>query len=147
MYVGEMKISIESDIILNKRLTNMTYSDKTSGSGKRTLFMLLCHGSIFLASVVVPFAIPLGIYLLFEDSVIKESAKETLNYFFNIWVYGAIAAGLGVFFTALVITAPIAWLIGAAFFAFHWIPPIFAILSALNNPNEPYRYPFIWRVL
>jgi uncharacterized protein len=125
----------------------MTYSDKTSSPAKRTLFMLLCHGSIYLAPILVPFAIPLAVYLLFEDSVIKESAKETLNYYFNVWVYGAIAAALGVFFTALIITAPLAWIIGGAFFLFNWIPPIFAILSVLQDPNKTYRYPFIWRVL
>jgi hypothetical protein len=122
-------------------------TDQGSNSAKRKLFMLLCHVSIFLGSLVVPFAIPLAIYLLFEDSVIKESARETLNYYFNIWVYGAITAGLAVFFTALIITAPLAWIIGLAFYLFHWIPPIFGILSALNNSDEVYRYPFIWRLL
>jgi uncharacterized protein len=118
-----------------------------SNSGKRKLFSLLCHGSIFLGSLVVPAAIPFIILLLFEDSVIKETAKETLNYHFNIWLYGAITAGLVTFFTALIITIPVAWVIGLAFFAFHWIPPIFGLLATISNPNEPYRYPFIWRVL
>jgi uncharacterized protein len=125
----------------------MDYGESNSSGAKRTLFMLLCHISIFLGALVIPFAVPLAIYILFQDSVIKETARETLNYYFNIWVYGAITAGLVVFFTALIITAPLAWLIGGAFFLFHWIPPIFGILAALNNPNEPYRYPFIWRVL
>jgi uncharacterized protein len=118
-----------------------------SNSGKRKLFSLLCHGSIFLGSLVIPAAIPLIILLLFEDSVIKETAKETLNYHFNIWLYGAITAGLVTFFTALIITIPVAWVIGTAFFAFHWIPPIFGLLATVSNPNEPYRYPFIWRIL
>ena len=118
-----------------------------SGSGKRKLFSLLCHGSIFLGALVIPAAIPFIIFLLFDDPVIKETAKETLNYYFNIWLYQAISIGLCGFFFALVITAPLAFLIGGLFFLFHWIPPIFAILSTLNNPNEPYRYPFIWRLL
>jgi uncharacterized protein len=116
-------------------------------SGKRKLFSLLCHGSIFLGSLLFTSVIPLAILLLFDDPVIKATAKETLNYHFNIWLYGAISLGLGALFTALIVTIPLAWLIGGAFFVFHWIPPIFGILATLNNPNEPYRYPFIWRLL
>ncbi len=118
-----------------------------SSSGKRRLFSLLCHGSIFFGSLLITSAIPLAILLLFDDPVIKATAKETLNYHFNIWLYGAITAGLVTFFTALIITIPLAWLIGLAFFLFHMVPPIFGILATLNNPNEPYRYPFIWRLL
>lgn len=125
----------------------MVDSGDRSNSGKRKLFSLLCHSSVFLGSLIFPSAIPFVILLLFDDPVIKDTAKETLNYHFNIWLYGAISAGLGVFFTALIITAPLAWLIGLAFFLFHLIPPIFGILSTLNNPNESYRYPFIWRLL
>jgi uncharacterized protein len=118
-----------------------------SGSGKRKLFSIVCHGSIFLGSLLVTSAIPLVILLLFDDPVIKATAKETLNYHFNIWLYGAITVGLGAFFHALIITIPLAWLIGGIFTLFTLIPPIFGILATLNNPNEPYRYPFIWRLL
>ena len=116
-------------------------------SGKRKLFSLLCHSSIFLGSLVIPSAIPLIILLLFDDPVIKETAKETLNYHLNIWLYGAISVGLGSFFTALIITIPLALIIGGLFFLFHLVPPIFGILATLNNPDEPFRYPFIWRLL
>jgi uncharacterized protein len=118
-----------------------------SGSGKRKLFSLLCHGSIFFGSLLVTSAIPLVILLLFDDPVIKTTAKETLNYHFNIWLYGAITAGLAAFFYALIITIPLALLIGGLFTLFTLVPPIFGILATLNNPNEPYRYPFIWRLL
>jgi uncharacterized protein len=118
-----------------------------SGSGKRKLFSIVCHGSIFLGSLLVTSAIPLVVLLLFDDPVIKATAKETLNYHFNIWLYGAITVGLGAFFHALIITIPLAWLIGGIFTLFTLIPPIFGILATLNNPNEPYRYPFIWRLL
>jgi uncharacterized protein len=116
-------------------------------SGKRKLFSLLCHGSIFLSFLVIPSAIPLAILILFDDPIIKATAKETLNYHFNIWLYGAITGGLVVFFTALIITIPLAWIVGLLFAVFHWLPPIFGFLATLNNPNETYRYPFIWRLL
>jgi uncharacterized protein len=118
-----------------------------SGSGKRRLFSLLCHGSIFLGSLLFTSLIPLAVLLIFDDPVIKQTAKETLNYHFNIWLYGAIGAGLCAFFTALIITAPLTLIIIAALGLFSVVPPIFGILATLNNPDEPYRYPFIWRLL
>ena len=121
--------------------------DLSKSSGKRKLFSLLCHGSIFLGSLLFTSLIPLAVLLLFDDPTLKATAKETLNYHFNIWLYFAISGALGFLFTALIVTIPLAWLIGGMFFLFHWIPPIFGILATLNNPNEPYRYPFIWRLL
>jgi uncharacterized protein len=125
----------------------MVDSGDRSSSGKRKLFSLLCHGSIFLGSLLFTSLIPLAVLLLFDDPVIKATAKETLNYHFNIWLYGAISAGLITFFTILFFTIPLAWLIGGALGLFTLVPPIFGILATLNNPNEPYRYPFIWRLL
>ena len=125
----------------------MANSGDLNNSGKRRLFSLLCHGSIFFGSLLVTSAIPLVILLLFEDPVIKETAKETLNYHFNIWLYGAITAGLVTFFTVLILTIPLAWVIGGIFFLFTVIPPIFGILATLSNPDQTYRYPFIWRLL
>jgi uncharacterized protein len=125
----------------------MVDSGDRSNSGKRRLFSLLCHGSIFLGSLLFTSAIPLAILLLFDDPIIKETAKEALNYHFNIWLYGAISAGLIAFFTVLFFTIPLAWLIGGALGIFTLVPPIFGILATLNNPNETYRYPFIWRLL
>jgi uncharacterized protein len=121
--------------------------DLSNSSGKRKLFSLLCHGSIFLGSLLFTSLIPLAVLLLFDDPIIKQTAKETLNYHFNIWLYGAISAGLIAFFTVLIITIPLTWLIGGALALFTLVPPIFGILATLNNPNEPYRYPFIWRLL
>ena len=125
----------------------MVDSGDRSSSGKRKLFSLLCHGSIFLGSLLFTSLIPLAVLLLFDDPVIKATAKETLNYHFNIWLYGAISAGLITFFTILFFTIPLTWLIGGALGLFTLVPPIFGILATLNNPNEPYRYPFIWRLL
>ncbi len=125
----------------------MIDSGDLGNSGKRKLFSLLCHGSIFFGSLLFTSMIPLVILLLFDDPIIKETAKETLNYHFNIWLYGAITAGIATFFTILFFTIPLAWAVGAVFALFQLVPPIFGILATLNNPNEPYRYPFIWRLL
>jgi uncharacterized protein len=144
LWVRYAKVNINK--VLSRGFAMVDTGDR-SNSGKRKLFSLLCHGSIFLGAFVIPAAIPLIVLLLFDDAVIKETAKETLNYHFNIWLYGALTAGVVTFFTVLFFTIPLAWIVGAAFFAFHWIPPIFALLSTLEDPNKSYRYPFIWRVL
>jgi uncharacterized protein len=119
----------------------------TAGSNTRRLFSLLCHGSIFLSSIVFPALLPLAIYVTSSDEVIKETARETLNFHLNIWVYGALAGALAFFFFALIVTIPVSWAIGGAFYLFHWVPPVFALLATFQNPDQPYRYPFIWRVL
>ncbi|NEQ11267.1 MAG: DUF4870 domain-containing protein, partial [Moorea sp. SIO4E2] len=40
---------------------------------QRKLLSLLCHGSIFFSSLVVSIAIPIVIFLVTEDSVVKEN--------------------------------------------------------------------------
>ena len=105
---------------------------------KRKLLSALCHGSIFFSSVVVSVAVPIAILFVSEDPVVKDNAKEAINFHLNVWVYEAIV-GVLVFLTLGllgIILIPL-------FYLFHWVPPILAIIQALGNPNQPYRYPFI----
>ncbi len=125
----------------------MVDSGDRSNSGKRRLFSLLCHGSIFFGPLLVSIVVPLVILVTLDDLVIKETAKETLNYHLNLWFYQAIVVGLGAFFTFLIITIPLAWILGGLFFLFNLIPPIFGILATLSNPDQTYRYPFILRLV
>jgi uncharacterized protein len=110
---------------------------------KRKLLTSLCHGSIFFSSLVVSAGIPFAILLVSDDPVVKDSAKESLNFHLNVWLYEVI---LGVMF-ATIILIPIVWLLAIPFFLFHWILPIFAILQAFSEPDKVYRYPFIFRAL
>lgn len=109
---------------------------------KRKLLSALCHGSIFLSSLVVSIGIPIAVLFVSDDPVVKESAKEAINFHFNVWFYQVII-GVLVFLTfglLGLILLPI-------FYLFHWIPPILAIIQSLSNPNQSYRYPFIFRLL
>ncbi|MCU0516760.1 MAG: DUF4870 domain-containing protein [Oscillatoria sp. Prado101] len=112
-------------------------------SDKRKVLAGLCHGSIFFSSLVVSVCIPIAILLVSDDPVVKENAKESLNFHFNVWLYEAFI-GLLLF---SVIGIPLAWLLLIPFFLFHWVLPIIAILHILGNPEQPYRYPFIFRIL
>jgi uncharacterized Tic20 family protein len=111
----------------------------TENLAKRKLLSALCHGSLFFSSLVVSVAIPLVILLVADDSVIRDNAKEALNFHFNVWLYGVI---FGILTLIL-----IGWLFLAILGLMSVILPIIAILKVLGDPNQPYRYPFIFRLL
>jgi hypothetical protein len=109
---------------------------------KRKLLSGLSHGSIFFSSVVVSVVIPIAILLVSEDTVVKESAKEAINFHINVWVYEAIVVALTVVTFGL-----LGLILGPIFYLFHWVPPVLAIIQSLSNPNQSYRYPFIFRLV
>jgi hypothetical protein len=106
---------------------------------KRKLLSALCHGSIFISALVVSVAIPIAILLVSDDPVVKENARESLNFHFNIWLYGLIFGALSI----ILIGLPFLWLV----LLLSWVMPILAIIQILSNPNHSYRYPFIFRIL
>ncbi len=122
---------------------------------KRKILSALCHGAIFFTITnIVSIVIPIVIILLTDDSIVKDNAKESINFHINIYIYAFI-------FGILI------WLASA--FPFSGIPlfPLFpfgiillvllvivtvvmaiiAILNVKSNPNQPYPYPFIFRLL
>jgi uncharacterized Tic20 family protein len=105
---------------------------------KRKLLSALSHGSIFLSTLVVSVGLPIAILLVSEDPIVKENAREAINFHFNVWLY-EIIFGLLVF---LLIGIPLL----AVLFFVHWVMPILAILKCLGNPDQPFRYPFIFRL-
>lgn len=110
---------------------------------KRKLLSILSHASVFFAALWVFIGVPFGIFLISEEPIVKANAKEVLNFHFNIWFYQAI---IGILWFS-VIGIPLALLLMPFFFLFHWVTPALAILKTLNQPDEPYRYPFIFRLL
>jgi hypothetical protein len=109
---------------------------------KRKLLSALSHGSIFFSSLVLSVAIPIGVLLVSDDPVVKESAREAINFHINVWIYEAIVIALTVVTFGL-----LGLILGPIFYLFHWIPPILAIIQSVSNPNQSYRYPFIFRVM
>ncbi|MBD2103352.1 DUF4870 domain-containing protein [Leptolyngbya sp. FACHB-261] len=106
---------------------------------KRKLLSALCHGSIFLSSLVVSVGIPLGLLVISDDPVVKDNAKEAINFHLNVWFYGVIFGVL----SFVLIGIPLL----AILFVVHWTLPVLAIFRCLSNPDEPYHYPFIFRLL
>ncbi len=106
---------------------------------QRKLLSVLCHGAIFFSSTLVSVAIPVAILLTTTDAVIKQNAKESLNFHINIYIY-AIGCLLLMF---LLIGFPLLIALGIA----SLVMPIIAIVRVLEDPNRAYSYPFILKLL
>lgn len=109
---------------------------------KRKILSALSHGAIFLSTAVISIGIPIAILVVSDDPVVKENAKEAINFHFNVWLYGIIIGVLVVI--SLGILLPILPPLG---FLLHWGLTIWAIFQVLTNPDQPFRYPFIFRLV
>lgn len=110
---------------------------------KRKLFSALSHGAIFFSPLVLSIGIPLTLLLVSDDPVVKDNAKESINYHLNFWIYGGIAAFL--WFT--IILMPVSFVMGGFLFVMTWVFPPLAIFKCLKQPSTCYKYPFIFRVI
>jgi uncharacterized Tic20 family protein len=114
----------------------MLNDDTTS---KRKLLSLICHGTNLFSVTLVSVAIPLVIFFIADDSVVKENAREALNFHLNMWVYGGVVFVL-TFLLIGYLLAPILGIVALVF-------PILAILQTVKDPDSVFRYPFIFRLL
>ncbi|NES19347.1 MAG: DUF4870 domain-containing protein [Symploca sp. SIO3E6] len=106
---------------------------------KRKLLSALSHGAIFVSTLWVSVLLPLGILLVSDDPVVKENARESLNFHFNIWLYEIIFGAL-----AFIL---IGWPFLIVVILASWVMPVLAIIKIFANANESYRYPFIFHLL
>lgn len=109
----------------------------TYDSDKRKLLSALSHGSIFFSASLIAIGIPIAMLFVSDDPVVKENAKEAINFHFNVWLYGLILIPLS--FITLGLAGGIWWLV-------HWGLTVWAISHCLGNSDQPFRYPFIFRV-
>ena len=107
----------------------------------RKLLSALSHGAIFLNFIVVPIAIPIVIFFITQDPVVKDNAKEALNFYLNVWLFGII---IGVLAT---VTFGLLSPLLALWFVVHWGLTIWALSHVLGDSEKPFRYPFIFRVI
>lgn len=106
---------------------------------QRKILSMLCHGSVFFSFLIVSIAIPIAVLLLYEDPIVLENAKESLNFHINLYLC-AIAFFFLVF---MLIGIPLLFLLAIASF----VMPIIAIMKVSHNPKRPYYYPFIIRLV
>jgi uncharacterized protein len=112
---------------------------ESSDLEKRKILSVLCHGACFFSATVVAVGIPIAILFLTEDSVVKANAREALNFQITVFVAAIAAILLAFVLIGFIFFFPIA--------LFSVIFPIIAMIKVLDQPDQPYRYPFIFRVL
>ncbi|MFZ4640719.1 MAG: DUF4870 domain-containing protein [Nodosilinea sp.] len=110
----------------------------TQDSGNRRILCTVSHASIFFSTFLFSVGIPLVIYILSTDTVVKDTAKEAINFHFNVWLYTLIFGLL----TWVLIGWP---LLGILWLA-QLVLPIVAIFKSLTNSHQVFRYPFIFRL-
>jgi uncharacterized protein len=113
---------------------------------KRKLLSAVCHGSLFFSPLFLSVGVPITLYYLSDDPIVKENAKESINFHFNVWAYTLIIGFISWFWWTIILL-PVIWILGIFLLFLTWVLPIFAILSCLNNEDQSYRYPFIVRLL
>jgi hypothetical protein len=109
---------------------------------KRKLLSAGCHASIFISALIASIGIPIGIFFVSEDPIVKENAKEAINFHFNVWLYGGIIT-----FLSFITFGLLGFILGPIWFIYHWGLSIWAIVHCLNNPEQAFRYPFIFRLV
>jgi hypothetical protein len=109
---------------------------------KRKLLSAGCHASIFISALIASIGIPIGIFFVSEDPIVKENAKEAINFHFNVWLYGGIIT-----FLSFITFGLLGFILGPIWFVYHWGLSIWAIVHCLNNPEQAFRYPFIFRLV
>ncbi|MEM1393406.1 MAG: DUF4870 domain-containing protein [Cyanobacteria bacterium P01_D01_bin.116] len=106
----------------------------------RKFLSALSHGAIFFNFIVLPIAIPIVLFFFTQDPVVKDNAKEAVNFYLNVWVCGA---AIGVLVTATFgFLAPLF----GVWFMVHWGLTIWALFNVLGESEKPFRYPFILRI-
>lgn len=114
-------------------------ADKTD---KRKLLSALAHAAILFSATLVSIAIPVGILFISDDPVVKKNAQEAINFHLNVWLWGAVVG-----FLTWISFGLLGLIFGPIWFVWHWGLTIWAIVSCLTNPDQPFRYPLIFRVL
>lgn len=117
-------------------------------SDKRKLLSSLCHGAIFFSTTLISIGVPIVINLISDDPVVKGNAKESINFHFNVWFWATIiGVPIGVLSWLTFGLGGVLFFPVVAFgFLLHWGLTIWALLHCLSRTDEPFRYPFIFRV-
>lgn len=116
--------------------------------GRRKLLSSLCHGAIFFSTTLFSIGVPIVINLISDDPIVKSNAKESMNFHFNVWFWAIlIGVPIGIIsFLTLGLGGILFFPVVALGFLLHWGLTIVALFHCFTQPNEPFRYPFIFRL-
>jgi uncharacterized protein len=110
-----------------------------NNSDTRKILSALSHGASLFSWTIVSLGVPIVILVLSEDRIVKSNAKEALNYQINFIFYVLICF----FLSFLLIGIPLLILVAIL----SLVLPVVAIAKVATNPDVPYRYPLIFRLV
>jgi uncharacterized protein len=120
----------------------------STDNSKNRLLSIVCHGCTLFGVSIVTVAIPVVALFLSDDETVKANAKESINFHLNIWFWAAVIGGIYGFLAWITfgLLGVILFPIMAFGFLWHAWWSVMAVIHALSS-SEPYRYPFIIRLL
>jgi uncharacterized Tic20 family protein len=110
---------------------------------KRKLLRVICHAAALTSSSVVVIGAPILVLVLSEDPLVKDSAKEAINYSLTVLIIAC--ALLLLCFTIIGIPFALVGYGGLAIIS--TILPLVAIVTVCMDPDKPFRYPCILRLI
>ena len=111
----------------------------TYDTDKRKLLSSLCHGAIFFSATILSIGLPVAILIVSDDPITKDNARESINFHFNVWLYGILFG--------LLCWVLIGWPLLGILLIVQFVMPILAIIHCLRETETAYRYPFIFRLV
>jgi uncharacterized Tic20 family protein len=110
---------------------------KMNDSTKQKLLRSICHASALASPTMVVLGVPIAALFVSDDPLVKDSAKEALNFTMSMYLWAALFGAL--MFTLVGIPAAVLGFFGL--WAASMIFPIVAIASVCADPDKQYRYP------
>jgi uncharacterized protein len=117
-------------------------------SSKNRLLSVVCHGCTLFGISMISVAVPIVALLMADDDIVRKNAKESINFHLNIWFWAAVIGGIyGILsFLTFGLLGLILWPLLGLGFLWHAFWSVMAVIHSLSS-DEPYRYPFILRLL
>jgi uncharacterized Tic20 family protein len=110
---------------------------------KRKLLRVICHAAALTSCSIVVIGAPVAVLVISEDPLVKDSAREAINYSLSVLL--AVCALAALFVT--IVGIPLAILGFLAVMIASTILPIIAIVTVCTDPDKPFRYPCILRII
>ncbi len=108
----------------------------TANAGESSLLSILAHLCALLTSLCVSILGPIVILAIAESEVVKQNARESLNFQLTMIIFALISLPLclvGVGFVTLFIVA-----------IWSFIAPLIAMIQVASHPETPHRYGMIF---
>lgn len=128
------RLTAEAEESFSQKTQSQAKPGKTPASSNRRLFSILCHGSIWLNWTLLSIGIPIVIFFVSDDPIVKANAKESLNAHINIL--------LCYFIFSLLMFAVIGVPLLAVTALYHLFMPLIAIFRAIVKPEDQFEYPW-----